>query len=123
MPKAITRIPIAANQKKGSPLEAASLKLIGATEKYELCKLNKQNNNFSFSYCGDLWNFVGREYDFDKEGDFNGSVVLFGDIDNKRYDYIFSKEISESGLGPKIWEIVKIFEEEFFKEKYILHVR
>ena len=33
-----------------------------------------------------------------------------------------SKEISESGLQPKAWEIEKIFEEEFFKEKYILYV-
>ena len=33
-----------------------------------------------------------------------------------------SKEISESGLRPKAWEIGKIFEEEFFKEKYILYV-
>jgi 16S rRNA (guanine527-N7)-methyltransferase len=33
-----------------------------------------------------------------------------------------SKEISESGLMPKMWEINKIFEEEFFKEKYILYV-
>lgn len=31
-----------------------------------------------------------------------------------------AKEISESGCRPKIWEISKIFEEEFFKEKYIL---
>ena len=34
-----------------------------------------------------------------------------------------SKEISESGLRPKAWEIEKIFEEEFFKEKYILYVQ
>lgn len=33
-----------------------------------------------------------------------------------------SKEISESGLRPKAWEIEKIFEEEFFSEKYILYV-
>jgi 16S rRNA (guanine527-N7)-methyltransferase len=33
-----------------------------------------------------------------------------------------SKEIQESGLHPKVWEIEKIFEEEFFKEKYILNV-
>ncbi|MDP4283013.1 MAG: 16S rRNA (guanine(527)-N(7))-methyltransferase RsmG [Bacteroidota bacterium] len=32
-----------------------------------------------------------------------------------------SKEISESMLRPKIWEINKIFEEDFFKEKYILN--
>lgn len=31
-----------------------------------------------------------------------------------------AKEISESGCRPTIWEIEKIFEEEFFKEKYIL---
>ncbi len=33
-----------------------------------------------------------------------------------------SREISESGLRPKVWEIDKIFEEDFFKEKYILYV-
>jgi 16S rRNA (guanine527-N7)-methyltransferase len=33
-----------------------------------------------------------------------------------------SEEISESGLRPKAWEIDKIFEEEFFEEKYILYV-
>lgn len=31
-----------------------------------------------------------------------------------------SKEIHESGLRPRVWEINKIFEEDFFKEKYIL---
>ena len=33
-----------------------------------------------------------------------------------------SKEIFESGTRPKIWAIDKIFEEEFFKEKYILQL-
>ncbi len=34
-----------------------------------------------------------------------------------------SKEISESGLRPSIWEIDTVFEEDFFKEKYILNCR
>ena len=33
-----------------------------------------------------------------------------------------SKEIAESGCRPRIEEIDKIFEEEFFKEKYILYI-
>jgi 16S rRNA (guanine527-N7)-methyltransferase len=33
-----------------------------------------------------------------------------------------NNEITESGCRPRIWEIEKIFEEEFFKEKYILQV-
>ena len=33
-----------------------------------------------------------------------------------------SEEISESGLRPKAWEIEKIFEEEFFRGKYMLYV-
>ncbi|MEO8824049.1 MAG: 16S rRNA (guanine(527)-N(7))-methyltransferase RsmG [Ginsengibacter sp.] len=33
-----------------------------------------------------------------------------------------SKEIHESGLHPRVWEIDKIFEEEFFKEKYIISI-
>lgn len=32
-----------------------------------------------------------------------------------------TKEIHESGLRPRVWEIDKIFEEEFFKEKYLLN--
>ncbi len=33
-----------------------------------------------------------------------------------------SKEIHESGLKPRVWEISKIFDEDFFKEKYILSI-
>lgn len=33
-----------------------------------------------------------------------------------------AKEIAESNCRPRIWEIQKIFEEDFFKEKYILKV-
>jgi 16S rRNA (guanine527-N7)-methyltransferase len=33
------------------------------------------------------------------------------------------KEISESGQTAKSWEIEKIFEEEFFREKYILYIQ
>ncbi len=33
-----------------------------------------------------------------------------------------AKEISESGCRPRIWEVEKIFEEEFFKEKCMLYV-
>lgn len=33
-----------------------------------------------------------------------------------------SREISESACRPRIWEIEKIFEEQFFKEKFILQI-
>ncbi len=33
-----------------------------------------------------------------------------------------SKEIHESGLHPRVWEISQIFEGDFFKEKYILSI-
>jgi 16S rRNA (guanine527-N7)-methyltransferase len=33
-----------------------------------------------------------------------------------------SQEISSSGVQPNIWELSAVFEEEFFKEKYILQV-
>lgn len=32
------------------------------------------------------------------------------------------KEISESGCKPRVWEIEKIFPQDFFKEKYLLYV-
>ena len=34
-----------------------------------------------------------------------------------------TKEIHESGLQPGIWEINKIFKEDFFKEKYIINAK
>jgi 16S rRNA (guanine527-N7)-methyltransferase len=34
-----------------------------------------------------------------------------------------TKEVHESGLRPVLWEIDKIFDEEYFKEKYILFVK
>lgn len=34
-----------------------------------------------------------------------------------------TKEISESGLRPQIWEISKIFEEDYFEGKYLLQCR
>jgi 16S rRNA (guanine527-N7)-methyltransferase len=34
-----------------------------------------------------------------------------------------TEEIHQSGLQPLIWEIEKLFEEEFFKQKYVLMVR
>jgi 16S rRNA (guanine527-N7)-methyltransferase len=33
-----------------------------------------------------------------------------------------STEIRESGLHPRVWEISQIFQEDFFKEKYILNI-
>ena len=34
-----------------------------------------------------------------------------------------AEEIQQSGLHPLVWEIEKLFEEEFFKQKYVLMVR
>jgi 16S rRNA (guanine527-N7)-methyltransferase len=34
-----------------------------------------------------------------------------------------AQEIAESRLQPRVWEISKIFEENFFEEKYILLIR
>lgn len=34
-----------------------------------------------------------------------------------------SREIHDSGLHPQVWEIEKVFEEDFFSEKYLLYCR
>lgn len=50
----------------------------------------------------------------DKRKDLHGLICLKGgDLEN---------EIAESGKNPQVWEIHKIFKEEFFKEKYILFI-
>jgi 16S rRNA (guanine527-N7)-methyltransferase len=44
----------------------------------------------------------------------NGLICLKGgDLGN---------EISESGCKPRVWEIEKLFPQDFFKEKYLLYV-
>jgi 16S rRNA (guanine527-N7)-methyltransferase len=53
---------------------------------------------------------------FEKEG----SIYKSGLICLKGGD--LAQEISESGLHPKIVEISSVFEEEYFKEKYLLYV-
>lgn len=65
----------------------------------------------------DLWNWgkpLIKRKDAGQHGDSTGLICLKGgDLAN---------EISESGVRPLIWEIEKIFEEPFFKEKFILQV-
>lgn len=51
----------------------------------------------------------------DQPGKISGLICLKGGD--------LTKEIHESGLRPHVWEISKIFEEEFFKEKYILNAQ
>ncbi len=54
--------------------------------------------------------------------------LLGKNADNKTYGLIclkggdLSQEISESGTRPRIWEITQFFEEEFFKEKFLLFI-
>ena len=50
----------------------------------------------------------------DKTGLPNGLICLKGGD--------LSQEIVESGCKPFIWEIEKIFSEDFFKEKYLLYI-
>jgi len=54
---------------------------------------------------------------FEKEG----SIYKSGLICLKGGD--LAQEVSESGIKPKMVEISSLFEEEYFKEKYLLYVR
>ena len=65
----------------------------------------------------DLWNWskpLLKKKPADQPERITGLICLKGgDLAN---------EISESGCHPKVWEISNIFDEDFFKEKYILQV-
>jgi 16S rRNA (guanine527-N7)-methyltransferase len=66
----------------------------------------------------DLWYWskpLLKKRPIDQPKKINGLICLKGGD--------LAKEIAESGLRPQIWEIDKIFEEEFFNEKYILYCR
>ncbi len=80
-----------ANLEMEFKLPYGSLKGINAVEKYKSCSFFDFNKSYLFSKKGDLGTFVGHEYKFDSSGDFEGVPVMFGDIDNKRYDFVFSK--------------------------------
>lgn len=64
----------------------------------------------------DLWSWVYPSLVNGKKSDDlkNGLICLKGGD--------LATEISESGLKPKAWEIYDIFQEEFFKEKFVLYV-
>jgi len=67
----------------------------------------------------DLWHWTKpllRKHNIQVEGSFvpNGLICLKGGD--------LTQEIFESGCKPMIWEIDKIFPEEFFKEKFELYV-
>ena len=62
----------------------------------------------------DLWKWSQPLLLNGHESLFNGLICLKGGD--------LKKEISESGQKTKIWEIEKIFEEDFFRNKYILHI-
>jgi len=65
----------------------------------------------------DLWYWskpLLKKRPIDQPKKLNGLICLKGGD--------LAKEISESGCRPKIWEIENIFDEEFFKEKYILSI-
>ena len=66
----------------------------------------------------DLWYWskpLLKKRPIDQPKKINGLICLKGGD--------LAQEISESGLRPQVWEIDKIFEEEFFKGKYILNCK
>ena len=62
----------------------------------------------------DLWKWSKPLLQNGHESLVNGLICLKGGD--------LKKEISESGQKTKIWEIEEIFEEDFFRNKYILHI-
>ncbi|MDE3236935.1 MAG: 16S rRNA (guanine(527)-N(7))-methyltransferase RsmG [Bacteroidota bacterium] len=67
----------------------------------------------------DLWTWAGpllKKPDPSKQQDITNGLICLkgGDL---------HQEISESGVRPRMMSIYDIFQEEYFKEKYILHVK
>ena len=66
----------------------------------------------------DLWRWSRPIIEKNKtpqKGEPNGLICLKGGD--------LAQEISDSGCKPFVWEIEKIFTEEFFKQKYLLHIK
>ena len=72
---------------------------LSASEKY--AAVNQQILNLRFTENRELGldirgNFIktGTLYDFSNNGDFKGDLVFFGSMNNKKYEYIFTKPIN-----------------------------
>jgi len=66
----------------------------------------------------DLWRWsrpIMEKNKTPQKGEPNGLICLKGGD--------LAQEISDSGCKPFVWEIEKIFTEEFFKQKYLLHIK
>lgn len=65
---------------------------------------------------GDLWRWAAPLLRKGKKGEVANSLFCLkgGDL---------AKEIHDSGLRPLAWELSSIYEEEYFKEKYVLQVK
>lgn len=81
----------------------------------------RQKNNYDFAVSravaplGKLWQWAKPLLRRGNENEFaNGLICLKGGD--------LHLEISESGTRPTLWEVSTLFDEDYFKEKYILYV-
>lgn len=77
-------------------------------KKNETCESKIKNELFTFSEVDNLGKWVGMQYSFNDQGDFEAYVVLYGDIDNKKYDYIFSQPNGSTYSVPS--RLIEIFD-------------
>lgn len=80
-------------RKTGNKEEKISFNEATSIEKYKACNLKSFLKPVYFDESHFV-NKTGQIYRLDKKGDFEGALVMFGSIDNKKYEYIF-EEIEE----------------------------
>ncbi len=101
---------------------ASALQINNITTHWGRTEEIKQKNSFDFAVSravaplGSLWAWGKNLIRKGEQAELaNGLICLKGGN--------LHQEISESQCRPMLWDIYKIFAEEYFTEKYILHVR
>jgi len=86
-------------------LSRGELKGLNAIEKYQKTVITPFASSISFERGKNLSNYVGIQCHFDPGGTINGHLVMFGDIVNKRYEYVFTLPTTAKLACPE--ELVK----------------
>ncbi|TFV94469.1 TIGR03986 family CRISPR-associated RAMP protein [Algoriphagus kandeliae] len=77
-------------RKTGNKEEKISFNKATSIEKYKACKIKNFLNPVYFDESHFV-NKTGQIYKLNKNGDFEGILIMFGSIDNKKYEYVFEE--------------------------------
>lgn len=75
--------------------KSVSFSEVSAKEKYKLCGLKSFDKKFDIKWSHAV-DKTGDIFELDKTGDYDGYLVMYGAMDNKKYEYVFEEPENRS---------------------------